>query len=1547
MKKTKRLMAYLMVCVMAVGLWTTSAKADESSDKASYNGGYEISSILSQFQFFVETDVDLGGGGHTVGSVAVGGSLSVNNTFGDAGIVPSYVNHLTKGNLGSGWHGAVPIKCDIVYYGTSDVQFNGNPAYVQNDSYMGVADAFDAIKTESAGLVPGDDYVHPDYVTNDGSIKIDLTNVDEDVYLKFTYEEFKNAGNFNFTVPSEDWFRDHICVISITGADGEDFTFDGYSKININGTQLGSALEKMSGEDPEYHAQLNINGMNLLWNLPDASGTITAQGLGGHFIAPNANVYLNDGNYEGGIISKSLSGSAQGHFYPMSKQLSGENGNTPGGSGANVRFSKMSETGSDEIPGAIFELAYVSGTGNFADVTVESKHNIIKGDDNKLIKWVSTTETLVLNNLPDGEYIMTETMPPLGYHFSEGPIKFKIENGQLHIWNEADDGYTTDGTDIVMRNLIDPVDDVTGLKITKKSDSGKPVAGADLKLTYEGPYNLDDVTVGASDVTNANNIVTWTTDDTAAVDFSGLTAGLYTLTEETVPNGYVKADPIVFRIADARVFILLESGEWEEFTGTELVMTDVEQKGSIKLKGTKAITGDTAPSEKYKFVVKENGVQVATGEVDGAGDIDFTVINYGAGSVGTHTYTITETANDTNGMTYDSSAKTITVTVSVDPDDSTKLLAVADKTVTFTNNYTAPTVNAAFSKKIKSTTTELAGAGLSLVYTPVNGKTLENVTRTVGPSFTLSTDKLSISWTSTTTPLELAGLPIGEYELVEGNAPVGYKKAASVKFKVENEKIYMWNGTAYSTTPVANGVAITMYDETRNSTSIKLPGTKAVTGDGAPAATYNFVVSDASGTVATGQVATTGTGTFNFDFSAITYTSVGTYTYTVTETAGTAQGITYDTTSHTVVVEVIDDPDNDTELKAYIKTVDNDADGVIGFENTYNDTLTSALTVSKLAKKGGTTGTNQLAGAEMKLSYTGIYKLKEAYDAAVAVGEAVTLSADEKTITWSTGVAALALDKLPAGTYILSEENAPVGYQKAADIEFKIQAGKIYLGNGDGTYAKAELTSKKIDVVDNERTGSFVIPGVKVLTGDAAPKETYTFEVKKVDSDEVVSTGSVTGAGTIEFTPITYGVDDIGENNYVITELNGGTPGMAYDSAKNITVIVGLDDSNDSKLKAELFGAPLQTEVTFTNDYTDTAVATATFSKKADRVNGSELAGAKLSLVYTGRNDLSGVTCISGHEIAIAADGMSLTWTSNGTAIELTGLPNGEYTMVEGSAPEGYNVADDIEFKVVAGKVYLKKNGSYASSASAVITMVDKAKTGNLIVTVHDEKTGETVPDATVNITFPDGSNKDYTTDKNGQVIINDTPIGEYEITTTEVPDGYEITEGETETAEVKEDETTKHDVYITPGDSDTTDTPPADSDKGNLIVTVHDEETGEPVPDATVEITYPDGTVEEYVTNSDGTVELINVPEGEYEIVVKKVPDGYEVVTGKTETAVVKAGETTKHDVLIATATSGKSSDDSAAQTGDNFNMTIPVILMLLSMFGFILISNRKKEDK
>ena len=96
-----------------------------------------------------------------------------------------------------------------------------------------------------------------------------------------------------------------------------------------------------------------------------------------------------------------------------------------------IEISKKEINGTSELPGAILTL---TKTGNF---TTEQISKVEEATDNRSIifeadgiTWTSGERPITLNQLPDGDYTLTETTAPEGYTIAES-INFTIENGKI------------------------------------------------------------------------------------------------------------------------------------------------------------------------------------------------------------------------------------------------------------------------------------------------------------------------------------------------------------------------------------------------------------------------------------------------------------------------------------------------------------------------------------------------------------------------------------------------------------------------------------------------------------------------------------------------------------------------------------------------------------------------------------------------------------------------------------------------------------------------------------------------------------------------------------------------------------------------------------------------------------------------------------------------------------------------------------------------------------------------------------------------------------
>ncbi len=421
---------------------------------------------------------------------------------------------------------------------------------------------------------------------------------------------------------------------------------------------------------------------------------------------------------------------------------------------------------------------------------------------------------------------------------------------------------------------------------------------------------------------------------------------------------------------------------------------------------------------------------------------------------------------------------------------------------------------------------------------------------------------------------------------------------------------------------------------------------------------------------------------------------------------------------------------------------------------------------------------------------------------------------------------------------------------------------------------------------------------------------------------------------------------------YTLTESKAP---LGYDEAEDITFEV--TDAGEI-----LVGGSSVQKVVMEDSVKKTTV---TFNK-VSTLGSEEIDGATLEL-YT--IDSSGNVSATPFE----------TWISDTKNIKQFSLTAGDYAIKETVAPDGYKKSEQlVKFSVYydsnndAQIKLLEGPGTVDSSDKKVSFKDDPIQIyGKLSVHVEEEKTGRPVPDAIVEVEGPDGRKVRYTTNSNGEITDKvdgtgvtpfDVPVGKYKVTILQVPEGFDVTVGETAEVTVPENGEGRHIAKILPN-------------TGGLKVQVLEEGTRREVPDATVEIeapagtTFPDGSTKiTAITDKNGWITsykdadgnvidlTTGLTPGDYKITVVKVPEGYKVTTGKTETVTVVKGDVVTHEALIATGdsaatptkTTTPATTTTAAKsvdTGDHMNVIPFIVLMIVSLISSIVVIIRKRR--
>ncbi|MBF0994882.1 MAG: thioester-forming surface-anchored protein, partial [Lachnospiraceae bacterium] len=214
--------------------------------------------------------------------------------------------------------------------------------------------------------------------------------------------------------------------------------------------------------------------------------------------------------------------------------------------GKEFDFSKVdvNGSGSKELPGAQLSVKGKDDRGN---------------DVNE--SWTSGNTAHRFKLYP-GSYTMTETQSPTGFQKTTETVDFVVKevNGDLKIELKKD-GSQVDK--VVMKNVPSPMAVVSKQDL----DSHAEIAGAQLQIT------------GRSDNDEEIQTISWTSEAGKSHQVN-LYFGVYTLTETGVPDGYLKADPITFKVVKGdkdgtfKIQIKQSDGSYKDLNDSKVVMLD-------------------------------------------------------------------------------------------------------------------------------------------------------------------------------------------------------------------------------------------------------------------------------------------------------------------------------------------------------------------------------------------------------------------------------------------------------------------------------------------------------------------------------------------------------------------------------------------------------------------------------------------------------------------------------------------------------------------------------------------------------------------------------------------------------------------------------------------------------------------------------------------------------------------------------------------------------------------------------------------------------------
>jgi pilin isopeptide linkage protein len=730
-----------------------------------------------------------------------------------------------------------------------------------------------------------------------------------------------------------------------------------------------------------------------------------------------------------------------------------------------------------------------------------------------------------------------------------------------------------------------PMPDPATVTVTNADlDKGKAAINFG-KITYAEPgeytYEVREVKGDAGGITYSKNVAT------------------FKVTVTVNAKGELKAD------------VEKTSGE-TEFKNTYSVKPVEDQ-----ITATKVLTGRDLKEGEFSFELVEGNKVVAKGTNAAGGTIAMDKITYD--KPGNHTYTLREKlpneAGLSNGITYDKTNYTVKTSVIDNGDGTLKVTHTLEgpETARFENKYNTAPNKSSVTDQITATKT-LTGRDLKegeFSFELVEGNdvvargtnaadgkiTMDKITYTAAGEHTYMLRETKVDADNGIT-YSTAAYTIVTTVTDDGNGKL------TVKHELQDvEKAIFEN--AYSVTP------------NNSSVTDQITATKVLDGRNLKADEFSFEL------VEDGEVVVTGANDADgkITMGKITYTAAGKHTYILREAKGAeGNGITYDSTTYTIVTTVTDDGNGKLTVKHELQGA-NEAK----FNNSYKPNPDESSVTDQITAK------KVLTGRDLK---EGEFSFELVEDGEVV---ATGTNAADGTIT----MGAVKYDKPGKHTYTLREVNGGTTSKGVTYSDAKFTIVTTITDNGDGTLsaqhvlknAEAAIFKNTYNVTPLETELDFGLS--KAIDGrDWTDGDEFSFTITAPEGAPLPDPATVTvnkrdakdGIAAIKFGKIHYAA--AGTYKYEIRENAGSTVGMTYD-AHVATAEVTVTEDSDGTLTANV---TKKENGRFTNTYrTELDYAAAGGLKLSKTLYGRPMTEGQFTFTVTPA-DAASATALGLHE---------------------------------------------------------------------------------------------------------------------------------------------------------------------------------------------------------------------------------------------------------------------------------------------------------------------------
>lgn len=764
----------------------------QNTTNHTFGTDYSLEYLLNQFNVVSFGDVEMNT--HCMGAVLIKGDYSgIGSGFSDSANVntPSYIGGYVSydGPCNSrNKHDKIPL-----YVGASNtvsdngktlngkVNFNQEGQIYTTDSYVDWSALKSAVTATSVQLT---DYSAETY---------DITGDWQTIEI--------NAGS-NVTLNT----HGRRAFINIKG------TSTAATVINILDSGTVTNFPKIEG----LVAEEDESGIPIVFNLPNASAVnidSISTPVFGHVIAPNAEINMPTGNYNGCFIGNGMTVGGEGHRWPYD-----------GGSliPTSTGFTAI-KTVNGETPTA--NQVFNFNLSEFKDNEWKSKET--KTNNGSVIKF-SDIQYSTDDEIGDHWYLISEDQTPVeGYELSTKQYLVKVNvakelQGSDTVYSKTVTYYAVPediGNSLPDEDSLTALSGQSGFIFDNKTDTAQPT-----ETSYEIP--VTKVITGYPENGTVNRQFTFrlsgeeykdevTVNGAETKRFKQIKfnkAGTYTYTVEEKnlsedAKGYTKDDTkhtVVIKVDEVdKALEVTEVTVDGKAIDKELGVTftnhyqaaDTDFTVSVK-KSIEGLSTDKAKGQSFTFDLYKSDETWVTGDTaddtvevtigdDGTGSGSFAPRKYATiqsdsidGGAGTYYYVVKEADA---GERYEKNTTEYRYKVVVTDDGSGELKkevsvwknddACQDETAEYINKYVEEPTSVSISKvDIKDTSKVLEGAEIQIL--DENGTVVRN-------------------WISETVPQEIKGLKAGvKYTLHENLAPTGYDLAADTVFVIgEDGKI--------------------------------------------------------------------------------------------------------------------------------------------------------------------------------------------------------------------------------------------------------------------------------------------------------------------------------------------------------------------------------------------------------------------------------------------------------------------------------------------------------------------------------------------------------------------------------------------------------------------------------------------------------------------------------------------------------------------------------------------------------------------------------------